>query len=183
MSGQKGKIAEFFRGGRGALLHYIRSRIVDTAARDAEDILQDVLVGYLSSDEQDGIENTVAYLYRSVCNRIVDLYRRGSRDLSLEELPDSGDIVSRDIIARLNNGVHDEMERRELGEKIFAAIDRLSPDQQAVWVATELEGHTFQELSVQWDEPIGTLLSRKSRATKSLRLMLKDEFAELNGNG
>jgi DNA-directed RNA polymerase specialized sigma24 family protein len=51
---------------------------------------------------------------------------------------------------------------------------KLEPKQRAVWIATEIEGYTFKELAAKWEEPIGTLLSRKSRATKILRKLLKD---------
>lgn len=47
--------------------------------------------------------------------------------------------------------------------------------QRAVWVATKIDGYSFKELSVKWQEPIGTLLARKSRATTKLRKLLQDE--------
>jgi DNA-directed RNA polymerase specialized sigma24 family protein len=42
-------------------------------------------------------------------------------------------------------------------------------------VATELDDYTFKELAEKWNEPIGTLLSRKSRAAKALRKALSDK--------
>ena len=54
------------------------------------------------------------------------------------------------------------------------AIDSLSSHERAVWIATELEGATYAELASQWNEPIGTLLSRKSRATKKLQALLQE---------
>ena len=59
-------------------------------------------------------------------------------------------------------------------QRLGQAIGRLEPRQRAVFIATELNGMSFRVLSEQWHEPLGTLLSRKSRAVKALRGMLKD---------
>lgn len=53
-------------------------------------------------------------------------------------------------------------------------VDTLEPKQRAVFIATEFDGKSFKELSELWHEPIGTLLSRKSRAMKALQTKLKD---------
>jgi DNA-directed RNA polymerase specialized sigma24 family protein len=37
-----------------------------------------------------------------------------------------------------------------------------------------MDGRSFQELAEEWDEPLGTLLSRKSRAKARLREMLSE---------
>ena len=73
---------------------------------------------------------------------------------------------------------HDSAEtdasRLELREKLLWAVGRLSPLERALWIATTIEGRGFGELAREWDEPIGTLLSRKSRANARLRELLKD---------
>ena len=60
-------------------------------------------------------------------------------------------------------------------ENLAAAWLARSPDHRAVLIATELKGKSFRELSEEWDEPMGTLLSRKSRAVKTLRKLLEEE--------
>ena len=67
------------------------------------------------------------------------------------------------------------LERSQLQRRLRQALDRLPPAQRAVWVAVEIEGASFRDLAEKWNEPIGTLLSRKSRATKSLRAWLMEE--------
>ena len=42
-----------------------------------------------------------------------------------------------------------------------------------VFVATEMEGYTFEELSDELDIPIGTLLSWKHRGVKKLKELIK----------
>jgi RNA polymerase sigma factor (sigma-70 family) len=71
-----------------------------------------------------------------------------------------------------------QSEKAELRNRLFAAIDALSPEKRAIVVATELEGRTYRELAEEWDEPMGTLLARKHRAVRSLRKALMQ-----GGNG
>ena len=66
------------------------------------------------------------------------------------------------------------LENKELAQRLSNAIDQLEPKQRAVFIATEFDGKTFKELSERWSEPIGTLLSRKSRAMKALQNALVD---------
>jgi len=54
------------------------------------------------------------------------------------------------------------------------ALSLLSTAERAVWLAVEMEGFSFRELAEMWNEPIGTLLSRKSRATKNLQRILAE---------
>ena len=77
----------------------------------------------------------------------------------------------------LSNPAEDDItpeEQAQRLQKLTEAIGKLEPKQRAILVATELKGKTFRELSEAWDEPIGTLLSRKSRAVKALRQMLTE---------
>lgn len=67
-----------------------------------------------------------------------------------------------------------EIEQTELRARLFEAIESLKPDQRAVVVANMLMGRTFEELSSEWQTPIGTLLARKRRAIRVLREKLSD---------
>jgi RNA polymerase sigma factor (sigma-70 family) len=179
MKNARSSVAAFFRERKGALLHYIRSRIAPNGFRDAEDLLNDAITGVLSSGEIEAVGEISAYLFRSVKNRIIDLYRRGNKVESLDDIVDrSGDAA----LVSGEESIHDALERKELREAIFDAVDRLTPAERAIWIATELEGRAFQECAVQWDEPIGTLLSRKSRAAKKLRIMLEEYRPGVEGN-
>ena len=65
-----------------------------------------------------------------------------------------------------------EEERIARMHRLTEAIGKLEPRQRAVFIATELKEKSFRELSEAWGEPIGTLLSRKSRAVKALRQLM-----------
>ena len=61
---------------------------------------------------------------------------------------------------------------------MYELMEELSPDQQEIIIKTEIEGFTFEELSQEWDIPIGTLLSRKHRGMAKLQKLMT-EYQEL----
>ena len=156
---QKKRIAGFIEAEWARLVGFVRSWIADAAERDAEDVVQDVLSNlFEKADVTTPIVDLSAYLYRSLRNRVIDLYRKPKR---AEEL--SGELSD------LRYEASGELDREEAREELFAAIDELPEAQRAVLVATELEGRSFKELAEEWRIPIGTLLSRKHRAIRALR--------------
>jgi RNA polymerase sigma factor (sigma-70 family) len=135
---------------------------------DAEDILEDLLVTlFEKTDLTIHVENLGAYIYRALYHKSIDWLRRRRPTVSLEgeEQLEIGDRAF-DLTA--------VVESKEFKERLRMALDALDSRQRAVWVATEIDGYTFRELSQIWNEPIGTLLSRKSRANKALQNSLKD---------
>ena len=59
-----------------------------------------------------------------------------------------------------------------------AALDELPPEQRTVFIAHELEGRSFKELSEASGIPVNTLLSRKHYAVLHLRKRLKSIYEE-----
>lgn len=153
------KWADFFRRERMKLVRYVRSLIEDAGDRDAEDIVQDVMCSIFDrADVTLPIENLTAYVYRSLRNKVIDIFRKKQDVVSLDEvISDAGCDTVRDV------------EKRELVEYIFDVMDSLSPEQRAVLIATEFEGRSYRELSEEWTVPIGTLLARKSRALNKIK--------------
>ncbi len=159
-------LSEFLRRERQALVGYVRRRLDDAAGQDAEDVVQDVMVGLFSRpDPEISIENAAAYVYRALRNRIVDSYRnRRETDALTDALPAPAGDPER------------ATERAEMSEGIFEAIAELSDEERAVLLETELEGRSFRELAEEWGVPIGTLLARKSRAVKKVKERLAGRF-------
>jgi RNA polymerase sigma factor (sigma-70 family) len=155
-------LTDFVRDRRDALVGYVRRRLDDAAAEDAEDIVQDVILGLFDrADPTVPIQNLAAFVYRALQNRIIDRFRKKRETVPLlEDILGSGDDPLR------------ELERRETLEAVFAAMDGLGDEERAVVLATELEGRTFKELAADWEVPLGTLLARKSRALAKIRQRL-----------
>jgi len=157
---QKERIAGLVAKEWNRFVGYVRSRIDDSAERDAEDVVQDVVERMFERDEDDDpIVDLTGYIFRSLRNRVVDLYRR--KRAPSEEL--SGEIADIRYEAEVTMG------REDAEEALTEAIEELPRAQRDVLVATELEGRTFRELAEEWETPIGTLLARKHRAVRALR--------------
>ncbi len=158
-------------------LRCVRRRITDISDMDAEDIVADVvfnLYNKISIEHQ--VESILAYAYRSVRNRIADYFRQSPRAVSLDKPDASSGLPLAAVIPDPQADIASKVEAKERKRQLYAALMALEPKQRAVWVATEIEGYSFKELSAKWGEPIGTLLSRKSRATKALQASLTEEM-------
>jgi RNA polymerase sigma factor (sigma-70 family) len=164
-------LTDFVRDKREALVGYVRRRLDDAADEDAEDIVQDVVLGLFDrADPTIPIQNLAAFVYRALRNRIIDRFRRRRETVPLvENLLQSGD----DPVL--------ELERREALEAVFTAMDGLAAEEKAVILATEIEGRTFKEIAGEWKVPIGTLLARKSRALEKIRKRLTGQTNMLQG--
>ncbi len=160
---------------RSRLGNFIRGKVLDAA--EAEDILQDVLLEFFAATE--AIEQAGAWLFRVARNRIIDRARKkreeplpaandeGGRSWLEENLPDPA------------AGPDAAYARSVLLGTIQAALEALPPAQRDVFLAHEIEGISFADLSAQWRVPQNTLLARKRHAVLALRLRLQAEYGDL----
>ena len=173
---QQNRIADFFHSERRRLISYVRRWIDETAAQDGEDIVQDVALNIFNrADMTIPIEYLSAYVYQALRNRITDFLRKpAGADVSLDgnDLDATQSSLS-NLIHDWRPNAHEEIERLQLHNKIYAAIDALSEAQKAIVIETEFEGRSFRELADEWNIPIGTLLARKSRALQNIRKELE----------
>lgn len=169
-------IADFFDRERNRLVGYVRRLIDDAAERDGEDIVQDVALNLFSrADITVPIDHLSAYVYQSVRNRVVDYLRRRKDTVSIDAPIDGEDDLSlANILADTAMDTESQAARSEIRHRVYQAIDELSDDQKAIIIETEFQGRTFQDLSLEWEIPIGTLLSRKSRAMARIKSSLQD---------
>jgi len=169
------RFAEIVARERSRLGNFIRGQVRDGA--DAEDILQDVLLEfYLAAD---AIEQAGAWLFRVARNRIIDRARKRKE----EPLPAANDEDGQSWLeANLPDpaaGPDAAYARSVLLGSIQAALQTLPPEQRDVFVAHEIEGISFANLSAQWRVPQNTLLARKRYAVLALRLQLQAEYGDL----
>jgi RNA polymerase sigma factor (sigma-70 family) len=154
-------------------LRFVQHQLFEQDAMEAEDIVSDVLYGLLRRADVIGeIENLSAYLYRSLANRVTDHHRARVPQVRI----DDAEQVETPKVELPGKGLDPEkaLEQQELQNRLSVAIGKLPPPERAVWLATEIDGFTFRDLAEEWNEPIGTLLSRKSRAAAKLRQLLSD---------
>ena len=175
MSANLPRFAEIVVRERSRLGNFIRGQVRDAA--DAEDILQDVLLEFYAAT--DAIEQAGAWLFRVAKNRIIDRARKKKE----EPLPAANDEDGRSWLEENlpdpAAGPDAAYARSVLLGSIQAALQALPPEQRDVFVAHEIEGITFANLSAQWRVPQNTLLARKRCAVLALRLQLQAEYGDL----
>lgn len=171
---------DFFKDEYGKMVGFVKNSISDSAERDAEDIVQDVFYSLFDrTDVSVPIENLLSYAYRSLRNKIIDTFRTRKNHSSLDKpLGEESDTTLLDLIESSGFSQDREVEQKEIGKYIFDEIYKLKEDEQAIILATEMEGYNFRELSEEWGVSINTLLSRKSRAMKKLEKRLEVFYNE-----
>jgi len=175
MTNQKTELTEIILNEQGNFQRYVKHKIANISDMDAEDIVADVVFNlYNRIDIDFQVGNILAYAYRSVSNKIVDFIRQRKVAVSYDKPDKSSGLTLSEIIDDPDADIERKMQNEEFTVKIYSALLTLDSLQRAVWVATELEDYSFKELSEKWGEPIGTLLSRKSRASKTLKMKLKN---------
>ena len=177
--GENSRWYAFFTRDGEKLVRFVKSRARRISEMDAEDIVADVMLSLVSRLETNGpVENLAAYAYRAVRNKIADYQRAHAKETSLDGMADAdGELPLLSLLAAENEEPFAAEERAQRMHRLTEAIGKLEPRQRAVLIATELKGRSFRDLAEEWGEPIGTLLSRKSRAVKTLRKLLEETDA------
>jgi RNA polymerase sigma factor (sigma-70 family) len=165
------------------LRQFIRRRVPDSS--DAEDILQEVFYELLDAYRlMKPVEQVGAWLFRVARNRIIDLFRRrrpsvlGNDSVLANEEGEAHQWE--DLLPSPEAGPEAAYARSVLLDELDAALDELPEEQRAVFVAHEIEGRSFKELSEATGVGVNTLLSRKRYAVLQLRRRLQaiyDEFS------
>jgi len=165
---------------------FVRRQVADLS--DVEDIVQDTFLEWVSATRLvEPIEHLAAWLARVARNRIIDRFRsrtlgakwveplatepEASSDASfvLDEWQVSGDSEPEAAYA---NSI--------LSEELVAAIDELPPELRAVFIAHELDGRSFKDLSAETGVGVNTLLGRKHAAVRHLRRRLDNIRSEFD---
>src|SRR6266705_250268 len=180
MAEQDRRISEAVKREQSRLRNFIRRRVPDP--RDAEDILQDVFYRLVEANRLlMPIDHVTGWLFRVARNRITDLFRKQKpepfRDTSVED--EDGEVLRiEDLLPSSAAGPEALYVRNVLLDELELALDELPDEQREVFVAHELEGRSFKELSAESGANVNTLLSRKRYAVLHLRERLQSIYDE-----
>ncbi len=165
------------------LRSFIRKHVVDSG--DAEDVLQDVFYELLEAYRlMKPVEHVTAWLFRVARNRMIDLFRRKRPGSLNEPIASDGDddaILLEDLLPSAEAGPEAAYAHNLLLDALDDALEELPSTQRDVFIAHELEGRSFKEISAETGLSVNTLLSRKHYAVLHLRRRLrniKDDFAK-----
>jgi RNA polymerase sigma factor (sigma-70 family) len=177
------QISEIVAEERSRLRNFIRRRVPD--ASDAEDIVQEVFYELVEANRLlMPIEHVTGWLFRVARNRITDLFRKKKPETFSDRAVEDEDGVLlqiEDLLPSPDAGPEALYLRNELLDELEFALDELPDEQREVFVAHELEGRSFKELSAESGVNVNTLLSRKRYAVLHLRERLQsiyDEFTK-----
>jgi RNA polymerase sigma factor (sigma-70 family) len=165
------------------LRNFVRRRVSDAA--DAEDILQDVLAELVESYRlPQPVEQVGAWLLTVARNRITDFFRKKRPETFTDAIgEEDGDSFLDDLLPSSDAGPEAAYARTLLIEEMEEALAELPPEQREVFLAHEIEGHSFKELAAESGVALNTLLSRKHLAVKHLRERLQDIRDEFTSGG
>ncbi|MEA2206595.1 MAG: hypothetical protein QOE77_3371 [Blastocatellia bacterium] len=182
MNEQDRKISGIVAEERSRLRNFIRRRVPDPA--DVEDIVQEVFYELVEANRMlMPIDHVSGWLFRVARNRITDLFRKRERreaTFSETELENADSEMLRleDLLPSPEAGPEALYVRSVLLEELALALEELPDAQREVFVAHELEGRSFKELSAESGVNVNTLLSRKRYAVLHLRERLQDIYDE-----
>jgi RNA polymerase sigma factor (sigma-70 family) len=183
MTEQDRQISEVVAVEGGRLRNFIRRRVPDP--RDAEDILQEVFYELVEANRLlMPINHVTGWLFRVARNRITDLFRKKKPEALSDAAVQNEDgelLRIEDLLPSPDAGPEALYVRSVLLDELELALDELPEEQREIFVAHELEGRSFKELSAETGVNVNTLLARKRYAVLHLRERLQnihDEFLE-----
>lgn len=149
-----------------------------TGSRDAaEDLMQETFVRLVRTiEDYDHAGRFEAWLFRIAANLARDRIRRSKRratTVPLDELdraaPAAGGRVAGDEASPSWR-----LERLEAGERLAAALERLSDAEREILVLRHYSELSFREIAELLEVPLGTALARAHRALGRLRMMMSE---------
>jgi RNA polymerase sigma factor (sigma-70 family) len=178
---QDRQIREVMAREQSRLRSFIRRRVPNES--DVEDLLQEVFYELVTAHRLlMPIDYVTGWLFRVARNRITDLFRKKKPESFTDAAgtDEDGELFEfEDLLPSPEAGPEAHYFRGVLLDELKLALSELPDEQRAVFLAHELEGRSFKELSEETGVNINTLLARKRYAVLYLRTRLKsihDEF-------
>jgi RNA polymerase sigma-70 factor (ECF subfamily) len=154
---------------------------------DARELVQDAFLRvHKSLPTFQGGSSFFTWLYRIITNLSIDLIRKPGRqttdlDDGRTELEDGAE-AEYPFLSRLEGSDPAELvRRREIGDRLQAALDALPSYHRAVIVMREIEGLSYEEMAEAAGVSKGTIMSRLFHARQKLQRALADCYVEQIG--
>lgn len=135
-------------------------------AGSADDLVQTTLERALSRwDTRREDEALQPWLSSILYRQFIDAHRRAKRQASM--------------LDRFALGQHSEQpsaEREVVAQSMLEALEQLPPEQRSLLLWVSVEGLAYEEVAEMLEVPIGTVMSRLSRARQALRRLCEGEI-------
>jgi RNA polymerase sigma factor (sigma-70 family) len=176
ISEQDQLLSEAMERDQPRLRNFIRKYVADTG--EAEDILQDVFYELLEAYRlMKPVEHVTAWLFRVARNRMIDLFRAKKPGSLHDPLSaDEGGETLEDLLPSPDAGPEAAYARNLMLDALDEALEELPVAQREVFIAHELMGRSFKDISAETGLSVNTLLSRKHYAVLHLRQSLQSIY-------
>ncbi|MDR1546449.1 MAG: RNA polymerase sigma factor [Deltaproteobacteria bacterium] len=177
MTESSSRLAALIEACRGRLRAFAARR---TSAAESEDVVQEAIANLLAADRLIRVEFVAAWLFRAVKNELVDR-RRKIREIQLADWDEGDQALAEmsDVMSSQPDNPEEAYLHSLFWRELNLALEELPSEQREAFVRTELEGWSFKKLAEDTGLNQNTLLSRKCRAVRHLRLRLKACYDEL----
>jgi RNA polymerase sigma-70 factor (ECF subfamily) len=146
--------------------------------QEAEDLVQETMLKAVrfSHTYQPGT-NLRAWLFRILNTSAINRYRKQAAHPTPIALPDGEEFYLYNQIRDLsgqdrNKGAEEEVLSQYLDEDVYTALKDLPPNFRMAIILADIEGLSYKEIADVLQIPIGTVMSRISRARRQLQKSL-----------
>lgn len=150
-----------------------------SSTEDALDAAQEVFIKvYRNIDRFKGKSSLSTWIYRITSNVCKDFLRKRIRTIQSVSIYEGTDSDDDDRPMEIKDSSPTPQERIEITEtqrEVRRALDELPEEYRAVIVMYDLEGLSYDEISIALECPVGTIKSRLNRARKALKKNLSEK--------
>jgi RNA polymerase sigma-70 factor, ECF subfamily len=165
IDGDKNAFAEIVERYQGMVARTVKGMLGDSVF--AEDIGQEVFIKlYYSLSEFRGDAKLSTYIQRIAVNLTLNEIKRRKRFFSMFSQKGNAEMHEFEVAD------HDHEERNDATEIVNKALAKLEPRFRVILTMRMLQGYSTKETAEILDLPLGTVLSRLSRAQEQLRDIL-----------
>jgi RNA polymerase sigma-70 factor (ECF subfamily) len=166
LNGDKKAFGEIVTRYRKMVARTVKSMLGDSVF--AEDVGQEVFIKlYHSLAEFRGEAKLSTYIQKIAVNLTLNEIKRNKRFFSMFSQKGNNEMYQFEVAE------HDTEERREAKEIVNKALLAMDPKFRVIVMMRMLQGYSTKETAVILDLPLGTVLSRLSRAQEQLKNILK----------
>ena len=157
---------------------YRTARRMTSNQQEAEDLVQETMLkAFRFAHTYQRGTNLRAWLFRILNTSAINRYRKQAAHPTAASLPEGEDFYLynqiRDLSGQeLNAGAEEEVLSRYLDEDVYNALNDLPPNFRMAVILADIEGLSYKEIAEALNIPIGTVMSRISRARRQLQRSL-----------
>src|SRR2546427_12670953 len=157
---------------------YRTARRMTSSQQEAEDLVQETMLkAFRFAHTYQPGTNLRAWLFRILNTSAINRYRKQATHPTPASLPEGEEFYLYNRIKDLSGqeltaGAEDEVLNRYLDEDVYKALNDLPVNFRMPVMLADIEGMSYKEIAEALQIPIGTVMSRISRARRQLQHLL-----------